>query len=628
MVAFLAYSVYAIHESLSDPAATRADQTKAGKAPRNNALVTGELGEENAADQVRDPFQVSSNPVAAAVDVPKPQNAAPPTPNSDPVAEIVQGLRLDATFVQGRDQIAIIDGRMYSKGQHMLIQDDSGDSSTALVVAHVTSTKVILRAGSRNYELSYPDQLGRRPDERPNSESAPSRAADIAEPDPSGQMALIRSILDMALGKSETGNPPSSTSRSASRPPRSPRGSASRNCRGSWRRPVDTTAGTAPTPTPESLSPARDASQSNPEPRPAINHGQRLRVQRHSASDPRIADTSQLVRSQAAHRGRGLAPASPGAGTLPEATLIRGGFITDREIANIYSEDLFLPAMTGDGEAGAVDKKLGDLLPEKLCIDRLFCPVARRDDALDVAFVSPEAMGVIDELQLLTGLRIRPVVAPLSVVEAWLDALYRVNRETKGIGEETKEFDSIEAEEGQEDENILNLDTTPPADANGRIVRMVNQIIEQALRYKASDIHLEQFEDGCKLRCRIDGVLHELPPPSKTVFVMIISRLKVLAKMDIAEKRVPQDGAIALRTGDKRVDLRVNTVPTVYGEKMVMRILDKAAIPLNLTGLGLDERQSKDLIESIHSPYGLALVTGPTGSGKSTTLYSCLQPAQ
>ncbi len=105
---------------------------------------------------------------------------------------------------------------------------------------------------------------------------------------------------------------------------------------------------------------------------------------------------------------------------------------------------------------------------------------------------------------------------------------------------------------------------------------------------------------------------------------MIISRFKILAKMDIAEKRVPQDGAIAMKSGDRRVDLRVNTVPTVYGEKMVMRLLDKAAIPLQLTGLGFDERQSTDLVESIRSPHGLMLVTGPTGSGKSTTLYSCL----
>jgi type IV pilus assembly protein PilB len=247
-----------------------------------------------------------------------------------------------------------------------------------------------------------------------------------------------------------------------------------------------------------------------------------------------------------------------------------------------------------------------------------------RNDVLDVAFVSPEEMGVVDELQLMTGLRINPLVAPLSVVQSRLDALYRTDQHTKGIGEGTEDFDVMEGEEGDQNDNILNLDATPPADANGRIVRMVNQILEQALRNNASDIHLEPFEDGCKFRLRIDGVLHELPPPSKTVFIMIVSRLKVLARMDIAEKRIPQDGAIALRTGDKRIDLRVNTVPTVHGEKMVMRILDKGAIPLNLTGLGLDERQSTDLIESINAPYGLALVTGPTGSGKSTTLYSCL----
>jgi type IV pilus assembly protein PilB len=122
----------------------------------------------------------------------------------------------------------------------------------------------------------------------------------------------------------------------------------------------------------------------------------------------------------------------------------------------------------------------------------------------------------------------------------------------------------------------------------------------------------------------VDGVLRELTPPSRALFVPIVSRFKILAKMDIAEKRVPQDGAIALKSGEKRVDLRVSTVPTVYGEKMVMRILDKGAIPIQLTGLGFDERQSTDLIESIRMPHGLMLVTGPTGSGKSTTLYACL----
>jgi type IV pilus assembly protein PilB len=309
---------------------------------------------------------------------------------------------------------------------------------------------------------------------------------------------------------------------------------------------------------------------------------------------------------------------------LPEVTLIRAGHISEQEISSLYAEDLFLPSIKSDLDAGVFDKEVGSLLPQKLCTERLFCPMTVRDDVLDVAFVSPEEMGVVDELQLMTGLRINPIIAPLSVVQSRLDALYRTDQHTKGISEGTEDFDVLEGEEGNNDENILNLDASPPADANGRIIRMVNQILEQALRNGASDIHLEPFEDGCKFRLRIDGVLHELPSPSKTVFIMIVSRLKVLAKMDIAEKRIPQDGAIALRTGEKRIDLRVNTVPTVHGEKMVMRILDKGAIPLNLTGLGLDERQSTDLIESINAPYGLALVTGPTGSGKSTTLYSCL----
>jgi type IV pilus assembly protein PilB len=312
------------------------------------------------------------------------------------------------------------------------------------------------------------------------------------------------------------------------------------------------------------------------------------------------------------------------AGTLPEVTLIRAGFISEGEVASVYGEDLFLPVIKNNIEAGAVDKEIGSLLPEKLCVDRLICPIAVRDNVLDVAFVSAEELAVVDELQLMTGLRINPMIAPLSVVESRLDELYRSTRDTKAIGEGTEDFNAIEEDHDGDDENILDLDVTPPADANGRIIRMVNQILEQALRNRASDIHLEPFEDGCKFRLRIDGVLHELPPPSKGVFIMILSRFKVLAKMDIAEKRIPQDGAIALRTGDKQIDLRVNTVPTVHGEKMVMRILDKGAIPLELTGLGMDDRQSKDLVEAIQSPYGLALVTGPTGSGKSTTLYSCL----
>jgi type IV pilus assembly protein PilB len=314
----------------------------------------------------------------------------------------------------------------------------------------------------------------------------------------------------------------------------------------------------------------------------------------------------------------------------PERILVDGGFATDHEIARAYADELFLP-LCGDGsEEAAVDQDLAKLLPEKLCRDKLIAPLALRDGALDVAFVSPDGIVLADELQLLTGLAIHPLIAPLSHVDACIDALYDTTRTKGAIGGAAEDFQQVEDPEAEQDdpddldECVLQLDGPVPVGNNGRIVRLVNHILEQAIRTGASDIHLEPFEDSARLRLRIDGLLHELPSPSKSVFVMVISRFKILAKMDIAEKRIPQDGAISVKSTAKRVDLRVNTVPTIYGEKMVMRILDKGSIPLELTGLGFDERQSQDLVESIKMPHGLALVTGPTGSGKSTTLYSCL----
>ncbi len=306
-----------------------------------------------------------------------------------------------------------------------------------------------------------------------------------------------------------------------------------------------------------------------------------------------------------------------------ESILVANGLVMGQHIAEVYADYLMLPLF--DMAPETFDPRLAGLLPEKLCREHYMVPVEINEDMLDVAFATYEDMLMVDELQLLTGMSIRPMIAPLTVVEKSLDTLYRGSR-TKFVGGYSGEDDMEEDDEGVDDSNeeILDIDVPPPAGPDGRIVRMVNQILEQALRSGASDIHIEPFEDSCAIRIRVDGSLRELVPPPRSQFVSIVSRFKILAKMDIAEKRVPQDGAIALKTGDKRIDLRVNTVPTVYGEKMVMRILDKGAIPIELTGLGFDERQSKDLVESIQMPHGLMLVTGPTGSGKSTTLYACL----
>jgi type IV pilus assembly protein PilB len=156
------------------------------------------------------------------------------------------------------------------------------------------------------------------------------------------------------------------------------------------------------------------------------------------------------------------------------------------------------------------------------------------------------------------------------------------------------------------------------------VLKLVNSIVLQAIEEGASDIHCEPYESFVRVRYRVDGSLREVAAPPPKMFQQAISRMKILAKMDIAEKRVPQDGAITVREGDKRVDLRVSTVPTVYGEKMVMRLLEKTQLPKSLTALGFAAKQAEDFAEAIESPHGLVFVTGPTGSGKSTTLYTAL----
>jgi type IV pilus assembly protein PilB len=312
-----------------------------------------------------------------------------------------------------------------------------------------------------------------------------------------------------------------------------------------------------------------------------------------------------------------------------EQILVQKNLVTDRDIAVAYSEHLMVPLYELPATGPALDRELSQLLPEKLCRDQLIVPVAK-GDTLDVAFVSPHEMLIIDELQLITGCTVRPLIATQTIVEGLIEFLYNSEGAGNDFSTATSNFEQMGEEEesgkgdSSRDDEILHLDQPPPPGQDGRVIRQVNQILEQALRTGASDIHLEPFEEECKIRLRVDGILHELSPPTRAQFIPIVSRFKILAKMDIAEKRVPQDGAIALKSGDKRVDLRVNTVPTVYGEKMVMRILDKSAASHKLTSLGFDERQSRDLTESIQMPHGLMLVTGPTGSGKSTTLYACL----
>lgn len=315
--------------------------------------------------------------------------------------------------------------------------------------------------------------------------------------------------------------------------------------------------------------------------------------------------------------------------TTLEELMIRRGLATEQEIAATYSDYYMIPQFEPDAEDLGVDPLLAEVLPEKLCRDNVIAPIAQTDDSLTVVFFTPNELMLVDEIQLLTGREVRPVFATLSVVERVITLLYEDDQWSIGGGDSPEpsieELDEGEAEPGESSSGaVVHLDQPPPPGRDGRIIRYVNRVFEQALKGRASDIHIEPFEGRCRVRLRIDGTLNEIAPPPLTMYTAVVSRIKVLSKMDIAEKRIPQDGAIALRTENRRVDLRVNTCPTVYGEKVVMRVLDKDAMPLEVARLGFDPRQEKDLTESIQSPHGLMLVTGPTGSGKSTTLYSCL----
>ncbi|MEL6105931.1 MAG: GspE/PulE family protein [Planctomycetota bacterium] len=318
--------------------------------------------------------------------------------------------------------------------------------------------------------------------------------------------------------------------------------------------------------------------------------------------------------------------------TTVEESIIRVGVANESQIARAYAEHYLVPLFDPpDDTPPPIDPTIATVLPNRLCRDHLIAPLCDDGGVLEIAVFSPDSLLLADEIKLLTGRQMRPMFAPLSVIERLLNMLYEEGTWNSSLPissganfEEVEDADDPDEADAAEATEVIHLDQAPPPGRDGRIIRYVNGIFEQALSTGASDIHIEPYEEECRVRLRIDGVLSEVSPPPMPLLNAVISRLKVLSKMDIAERRIPQDGAIALRSGEARVDMRVNTCPTVFGEKVVMRVLDKNAVPHDLGMLGMDKRQFKDLSESIRSPHGLMLVTGPTGSGKSTTLYSCL----
>jgi type IV pilus assembly protein PilB len=296
--------------------------------------------------------------------------------------------------------------------------------------------------------------------------------------------------------------------------------------------------------------------------------------------------------------------------------LVKTGAISEMAFAEFMGQAFNVPAMNLDETPPEQDAT--SLIPSEVATKFQVVPVKRQGRILTVAMANPDNIFAIDDIKFITGLEVRPVVATESAIKRAIDRLYDSADSLASIMKDMQEdFEIVE----QKDDD-LSLEEVQSADAP--VVKLVNSLLADAVGKHASDIHIEPYEKNLRVRYRIDGMLHEMMSPPFKMKGAIISRLKIMAELDIAEKRVPQDGRIKIRIGGKAIDLRVSSLPTIFGEKVVMRILDKSNLQIDLTKLGFHEHALARFLSAIESPYGMVLVTGPTGSGKSTTLYSAL----
>lgn len=299
-----------------------------------------------------------------------------------------------------------------------------------------------------------------------------------------------------------------------------------------------------------------------------------------------------------------------------DQALIQSGAITERAFLEVMGERLDFDVI--DLPAVTIETDAIQTLPSRFVYRNHLAPIARENGTLKVATSDPFNLYVFDEIKLLTGLEVRPVLAPRAEIG-------KVIKDHYGVG-----GDTIEEMAGEDDLSFVGSDDDSQdllqMAQEASVIKLVNEIILEAINERASDIHIEPFERTLSIRYRIDGVLQEaaVPPQINQFKAAIISRVKILSNMNIAERRLPQDGRIKFSVGSRQVDVRVSVIPMIFGEGVVMRILDKATVLYSLPELGLDEETFAQFQTLIKKPHGILLVTGPTGSGKTTTLYAAL----
>ena len=297
--------------------------------------------------------------------------------------------------------------------------------------------------------------------------------------------------------------------------------------------------------------------------------------------------------------------------------LVKMGFVLEIEITKMLARQFHVPAV--DLSRFEVDEKIIKLVPAEVALKHSVLPLKRDGRSLTVAMAEPGNMQIVDDLKFITRCDIVPVIAGEFTLRTAIEKYYeqadaQLESLLAGMGDDDLE---IVEEEEEEDASATLADDAP-------VVKLINGLLADAVRRGASDIHIEPFETELRVRYRIDGALLEVMKPPLKLKAALTSRVKIMSNLNIAERRVPQDGRIKIKVGKRVIDFRVSTLPVIFGEKIVMRILDKGNLTLDLKTFGFEPKAEKDLMTAISNPYGMVLVTGPTGSGKTTTLYSAL----
>ena len=309
-------------------------------------------------------------------------------------------------------------------------------------------------------------------------------------------------------------------------------------------------------------------------------------------------------------------------GTRLGYNLVKLGFVQETEITKMLARQFRMPAV--DLSRFEVDPKIVKMIPADIALKHLVLPLKKEGRTLTVAMADPTNLGVIDDLKFVTRYDIFPVIAGEYTLRMAIEKYYeqvdaQLDSLLKEMGEESEseELELVQEQEEAEQAGAAMADDAP-------VVKLINAILTDAVKRGASDIHVEPFEHEIRVRYRIDGALSEVMKPPIKLKAALTSRIKIMAALNIAERRIPQDGRIRLKMGKRVIDFRVSTLPVLFGEKIVMRILDKGNLTLDLSKFGFEPKAEADLMKAILNPYGMVLVTGPTGSGKTTTLYSAL----